>query len=325
MKKIIYMILAVSLCLSVLVGCSAGKTDIGATEGASNSPEKKISIVTTIFAPYDFVRQITLNTSTDLTMLIKPGAEVHSYEPTSQDIIKIQNCDLFVYVGGENDAWVENILSSLDKSVKTLRLVNCVSLYEEEAKEGMQAEEESGDGGEEAEWDEHVWTSPKNAIDIVSKITDELCSIDSPNADAYRTNSKKYILDLNDLDQKFKDVVDNAKRKALVFADRFPARYFVEEFGVDYFAAFPGCSTDTEASAATVAFLIDKVKSENIPAVFYIELSNQKLADTICEATGAKKLLFHCCHNVSKEDFDAGQTYLSLMTENVETLKEALN
>lgn len=325
MKKVLSILLAVIFCVSAIGGCSVGKSDTSATPGASGSPEKKVSIVTTMFAPYDFVRQITLNTDTELTMLIKPGAEVHSYEPTSQDIIRIQNCDLFVYVGGENDAWVENILGALDKNIKTLKLVDCVNLYEEEAKEGMQAEEESEGGGEEAEWDEHVWTSPKNAIDIVSKITDELCSIDSKNTDTYKANSEKYRADLNDLDRKFKDVVAHAKRKIVVFADRFPARYFVEELGLDYFAAFPGCSTDTEASAATVSFLIDKVRSENIPAVFYIELSNQKMADTVCEATGAKKLLFHCCHNVSKEDFDAGQTYLTLMSGNVETLKEALD
>lgn len=323
-KKVFAILMAVLMIALTFVSCSSATTNTTSKneETTKRVANSKLTVVTTIFAPYDFVRQVAGDTDIDLTMLLKPGTESHTYEPTSQDIIKIQKCDLFIYVGGENDKWVDNILSSLDKSVKTIKLLDCVNPEEEEAKEGMQVTEEKGD---EKEWDEHVWTSPKNAITISSKIAAEMEQIDTGNAETYKNNVQKYTEALTDLDNQFKEVVENAKRKTVVFADRFPARYFVEEYGLDYFAAFPGCSSESEASASTVAFLIKKVKAENIPVVFYIELSNEKMADTIVESTNAKKLLFHCCHNVSKEDFDNGATYLSLMTKNVANLKEALN
>ena len=326
MKKIVSLFCAAMALGVSLFGCSAQNTSTSSA-GTNSESTNQIHVVTTIFAPYDFTRQVIGDQDVDLTMLIKPGTEVHTFEPTAQDILAVQNCDLFVYVGGENDAWVDNLLSSLGSKVKTLKLTDCVSLYPEEQKDGMQAEsnESNSTSQDETEWDEHVWTSPKNAIAITGKIAEALCTVDPDHADAYKANAQAYTAKLTTLDQQFQEVVDHAARKTVVFADRFPARYFVEEFGLNYYAAFPGCSADTEASAATVAFLIDKVKSEHIPAVFYIELSNQKLADTICEATGAKKLLFHCCHNVSKDDFDAGATYLSLMTKNVESLREALS
>ena len=176
----------------------------------------------------------------------------------------------------------------------------------------------------EAELDEHVWTSPQNAKAIVQKISDTLAGIDPANAAAYKKNAAAYLDQLDKLDKAFRDVVKGAARKTLVFGDRFPFRYFADAYGLNYYAAFPGCSTETEASAATVAFLINKVKNEKIPVVFHIELSNEQMTDTICEATGAKKLLLHAAHNISRDDFQKGVTYIDIMTANVSALKEAL-
>jgi zinc transport system substrate-binding protein len=203
--------------------------------------------------------------------------------------------------------------------MKILRMMEAVDAVEEEIVEGMEGEDE-----DETAYDEHVWTSPQNAILIVKAINTALCEADPANADFYRQNTAEYIEELAKLDTAFKEVVAVAKRKTIVFADRFPFRYFADAYGLSYFAAFPGCSTETEPSAATVAFLIDKIKAEKIPVVFYLELSNQRMADTIGGETGAKKLLLHACHNISKKDFDAGLGYLDLMRGNVENLREAL-
>ncbi len=321
LKKIASVALILVLALSVLSSCAPA---------AAGSEKSGLSIVSTVFPSYDFARQITAGTDAEVTLLLQPGEEVHSFDPTSQDIIRIQNADLFLYVGGENDTWVESVLAGLDKRVNTFRMMDYVTLYEEELVEGMQPEEEEEDaaateGEEEHEWDEHVWTAPVNAIAIVKSMTAELIKIDPANAKAYQANADAYVAKLETLDASFWDVVNAASRKTVVFADRFPVRYFVEEFGLSYYAAFPGCSTETEPSAATVASLIDHVKAENIPVVFYIELSNQQMANTVAEATGAKTMLFHTCHNVSKAEFDGGATYLSLMENNLIALKAALN
>ena len=312
--------LLVVLVLSIALLAACAPKDVAQSKGG-------ISIVSTVFPSYDFARQITAGTDADVTLLLQPGEEVHSFDPTSQDIIRIQNADLFLYVGGENDTWVNGVLSGLDKSVNTFRMMDYVTLYEEELVPGMQPEKEdaAANGATTKEWDEHVWTAPVNAISIVKAMTAELVSIDPANAKTYQANSDAYVAKLEALDQSFRDVVDSSARKTVVFADRFPARYFVEEFGLQYYAAFPGCSAETEASAATIASLIDHVKSENIPVVFYIEMSNQQMANTVAEATGAKTMLFHTCHNVTKAEFESGATYLSLMQNNLLALKAALN
>ena len=320
MKKMISSLIAVAFLITAFSGCSNAST---ASNTDSSSDTDMLDIVTTIFPPYDFAREIT-DGSAEITMLLPPGSESHSYEPTPQDIIKIQNCDLFIYVGGESDMWVSGIIESMDKPVKTLTLMDCVDAVEEESVEGMEAEEEASGGEKEIEYDEHVWTSPKNAVKITEKITAALCEIDSANAQMYNANSKSYIDKLNALDKSFQSVVDGASNKTVVFGDRFPLRYFVDAYGLSYYAAFPGCSTDTEPSAATIAFLINKVKTEKIRTVFYIEFSNHQVADSIAEATGAKTALFQSCHNVSQANLDNGATYLSLMQQNVETLREAL-
>ncbi|GHV48965.1 hypothetical protein FACS189499_09490 [Clostridia bacterium] len=323
MKRVLAMLIAVLMLTAILTAC-------GHSENPSHraSTDDKLSIVATIFTPYDFSRQIA-GDKADITMLLPPASESHSFEPTPQDIIKIQNCDVFIYVGGESDEWVNEVLESMDTSeMKIITLMDCVEVVEEEIVEGMEEEEhadESDDREEGPEYDEHVWTSPRNAKLIVQKLSDAFCEDDTANADIYKTNAASYIAKLEELDAKFQAVVDNAVRKTLVFGDRFPFRYFVDAYGLDYFAAFPGCSTETEPSAATIAFLIDKVNAENIPVVFHIELSNEKMANTIAEAAGAKVLELHAAHNISKADFEAGKTYLDIMTANVDTLKEALN
>jgi zinc transport system substrate-binding protein len=310
-RTILFICVLVSLAAALPAG---GRKDAGRANG-------KINVVATIFPPYDFVREIA-GDRVNLTMLLPPGAESHSFEPTPRDIITVQNCDVFIYVGGESDAWVERILESMDTNrMEIITLMDCVEVVEEIVVEGMQEEEEEAEG---PEYDEHVWTSPKNAKLIVQKIAGVLEQRDAPNATAYEDNAGSYLAKLTVLDAAFQNMVEGAKRKTFVFGDRFPFRYFADAYGLDYFAAFPGCSTETECSAATVAFLVDKVKAEKIPVVFHIELSNEKIADILCEETGAKKLLLHAVHNISKRDFDRGANYHDLMFQNVQNLKEAL-
>lgn len=322
MKKFLAVIITSLILVATLCACGNKENSVSKAQSGSDG---KISVVTTIFPPYDFARQIG-GDNVDLTMLLKPGTESHNYDPTPQDIIKIQNCDLFIYVGGESDEWVRDILESNDsKPKKIISLMDCVDTLQEEIVEGMEKDKDKDNDGHEIEYDEHVWTSPKNAIIISKKISLALTELDKDNAKVYEKNTTEYSKKLSLLDSKFQNIVDNAKRKTIIFGDRFPMRYFADEYGLKYYAAFPGCSSETEPSAATVSFLIDKVKAEKIPVVFSIEFSNGKVADTICEDTRAKKLTFHSCHNVTQEQFDSGVTYIDLMNQNAENIKEALS
>lgn len=564
-KKIISIIGTAILSGAALTGCgksTAGQppADTSVTAGPQETAQgettqeetaaagkEKIKVVSTIFPGYDFVRQIA-GDHVELTMLLPPGAESHSFEPTPRDIINIQDADLFIGVGGHSETWVAGILESVDApQMKVLNMMDVVDVVQEEIKDGMEhnhdhdhghshevdeaeiedrpladwagewqsvypylldgtldemlahkaeegdkteaqyreyyqtgfatdvekividdhtlefvkgsqadkaeyeyqgycvltnddgeksvryqfaAKDEAGEapryiqfsdhlikpeksghfhiywgndgfaalneeienwptyfpaemtgaqiaeemtnhghshaedeeahehGHEEAgehgneehgheedahgqaageagseprsqvhdeEYDEHVWTSPVNSIAITREIAGVLMELDRDNAETYQANAKAYEAELQALDEEMKNAVASAKRKTLIFGDRFPFRYLVKEYGLDYYAAFPGCSTDTEASAQTVAFLINKVNEEQIPVVFHLELSNEKLADTICESTNAKKLLLHSCHNLTKKEVEGGVTYLELMKANVENLKEALN
>lgn len=320
-RQIVSLLLCACFVMTFLSGC--------ADDGQTAKDTGKIQILTTDFAPYDFARNVA-GDAANVSMLLAPGEEAHSYEPTPRDMIQIQNCDIFVYTGGESDEWVTDILEDMDHSDMTIiKLMDCVELYEEESVEGMEADshehEEEHDHEEEAEYDEHVWTAPANAIQITKILGETFAKADPQYQAVYKENSEAYVQQLTELDQAFWDVVNHAERKTLVFGDRFPLRYFVEEYGLSYYAAFPGCASDTEPSAKTVAFLIDKVKEEQIPVVLHIELSNQDMTNTICEDTGAKNREFHSCHNVSKEQFKEGLGYLDFMWENVEVLKEALN
>jgi zinc transport system substrate-binding protein len=292
---------------------------------AASADAAKLKVIATIFPQYDFTREIA-GDSVELTMLLRPGTESHTFDPTPRDIKRIAACDLFIYVGGASDEWARNILASLPpesrERVRVVSLMDIVEPVEEKLVEGMQDEEEEGD---EPEYDEHVWTSPKNAARIVTALTEILCEMDGANAATYRANSSAYLARLAELDKKFTDITQNAKRRVIIFGDRFPFRYFADAYGLDYYAAFPGCSTETEASAATIAFLIDKVKAEKIPVVFYREFSNEKIALAIGEGSGARAALLHSCHNVARDEFESGATYLKLMSRNAEILREALN
>jgi len=332
MKRILPLLLIVAFALALLAGCGQATEDAATsqTEPDGQAGGDKLQVVSALFPGYDFAREIG-GEQIALSMLLPPGAESHSFEPTLQDILTLQSCDVFIYVGGESDTWVDGVLASMDTTNMTiLAMMDLVEVVEEELKEGMEEESHDHDSGEdedpeeETEYDEHVWTAPANAIRITRAITDTFCALDEDNADTYTAACAAYTAQLEELDAGFRQVVEAGARSTLIFGDRFPFRYFVDAYGLDYFAAFPGCSSETEASAKTVAFLIDKVSDEGVPVVFYIEFSNGKIADTICEGTGAKKLLFHSCHNVTKDEFESGVSYLSLMTQNMESLKEAL-
>lgn len=311
------------LCAAALTSC-AGVTDTDSSSSAAGASDTgKVTVVCTNFAEYDFVRQIGGDKVNNI-LLIRPGSESHSYEPSPQDIITIQSCGIFVYVGGDSDQWVSNVLSTMDTSrMKTVKLMDCVETVEEESVEGMQGEKDEESG--ETEYDEHVWTSPVNAMAIVKVLRDTLCSVDASDAGYFSSMTEDYLQKLSVLDSEFRDVVKSAKRREIIVADRFPFLYLCREYGLTYYAAFPGCSTDTEADASTVAFIIDKVKTDGIPVVFHIELSNEEMCASVCEATGAKSEQLNAVHNVTADDFAAGVTYIDLMEHNVTVLKEALN
>jgi len=312
LKKIFLMLITAAVILFGISGCKPKKNAVRSANG-------KINVTVTVFPAYDFVRTVAKD-KVNLKLLLPPGAESHSFEPSPKDIITVQNSDIFIYIGGESDSWVDRILESMNTgNMKILAMLETVETVEEEIVEGMEEEK-----GEEAAYDEHVWTSPINAMLIVNAITELLCEADPANADFYNENRLVCINKLAELDNAFREVIAGARRNTVVFADRFPFRYFADAYRLNYYAAFPGCSTETEPSAATVAFLINKIKAEKIPVVFHIELSNERMADAISGETGAKKLLLHACHNVSKRDFDAGLGYLDFMRKNVENLREAL-
>ena len=279
-------------------------------------------VVTTIFAPYDFARQI-VGDSADVVMLLAPGEESHTYEPTPGDIMKIQQCDLFIYGGGESEKWVDSILSSFSSDVNTIKMMDIVELCEEEHEHDGHDEEHLHEETE--EYDEHVWTSPVNAIEIVNAISSKLQSVDKANKDIYAERTDDYISDLYELDCKMADMIDSASKDTIVIGDRFPLMYFTERYSLNYESAFPGCSAQTEANPATIARLIDKVNSENIGIVFKIDLSKGSVAETICLETGAKTETLYSCHVISAEYFANGETYISLMEKNLKALESALN
>lgn len=323
-KRIITVMMAVMMVFSV-TACTKKQ----AKEAASDAADHKIKVVTTIFPEYDWVKQIAGNEIDryDLTMLLDNGVDLHSYQPTAQDIAKISDCDLFIYVGGESDSWVEHALKeATNKNMRVINLLDVLggSIKEEEVKEGMEAEEEEE---EEPEYDEHVWLSVRNAEVLVNEIEKNLSEIDPDHADVYMQNSKNYVSDLQGLDKDYQDVVDHASIKTVLFGDRFPFRYFVDDYGLDYYAAFVGCSAESEASFETIKFLAEKVDELNLKTVLTIDNSDQKIAKTIIENTKNKDqniLTLDSMQSTTSEDVKNGTTYLSVMKNNLEVLKEAL-
>lgn len=327
-KRFLAAIISVALLTLFLSGCGTVKKN-----NINIEDNGKLNIVTTLFPYYDFVRQIA-GDKVNLTMIVPAGMDTHSFEPTTDDMINISKADIFIYNGGTIEHWADRVLDSSKNDFTILRMMDYVDIVTEEHKEGMEDSHEHSDDHddsakhddehEEEEYDEHIWTSPANAVILVNQICDTLKSADPDNADYYQTNCDNYVTQLDNLDKEFKDVVEHARVKTLVFADKFPLRYFVDEYGLDYYAAFSGCSTDTEPSVDTVKFLIDKVKKEKISTVYYLELSSTKIADTICSSTGANKSIFYSCHNVTQKQFNDGITYVKMMEENVKALKKGL-
>ena len=286
----------------------------------------KISVVTTIFPYYDFTRSIA-GDKADIKLLLSPGSEPHSYEPSPSDIVAIENCDIFIYNGGESDEWVESVLDSIEnKNMKVMRMMDYVDLlYEQnfDHDEHNHEHEEHDEHGE--EYDEHIWTSIRNAEKLTDAIYDELSFCDFANKEIYAKNRDTYINKLQTLDSEISEIVSNAKRKTVVFGDRFPFLYFVTDYSLEFECAFPGCSSETEPSISTVTHMIDFTRNNQVPVVFYLEFSNGKVAKLISEDTGAKTMRFSSCHNVTKDEFADGASYISLMEQNAKALKEALN
>ena len=320
MKKITALLLALLMLVGVLAGC-----------GKQNDTNKtdKLSIVTTIFPEYDWVREILGDKadSAEITMLLDKGVDLHSYQPTADDLIRISDCDLFVYVGGESDEWVEDALkSAASKDRKVIHLLDALgdSAKEEETVEGMQEEEEDH---EEKEYDEHVWLSLKNAKTLVGTISKSLQELDPDNKDAYAANADAYGQKLSALDAEYQKAVSAGTYKTLLFGDRFPFRYLVDDYGLSYYAAFAGCSAESEASFETVSFLARKVDEGKLPCILTIEGKNHKIAETIVQNTAGKNqkiLTMDSMQSTTSQDVANGTTYLSLMAKNLDVLKEAL-
>lgn len=321
MKKILALLLALWIPAAVLSGC-APQDD----SAASN----KLNIVTTIFPAYDWVREI-LGDETDraeITTLLDSGVDLHSYQPTVDDIVKISDCDLFLYVGGESDGWVDDALKNApNKDRKVIRLLDVLgdSAKAEETVAGMQEEEH--DHEEEAEYDEHIWLSLKNAQVLVAAISEALQETDPARKDTYAANAAAYVEKLSALDGEYRAAVDSGKYKTLLFGDRFPFRYLADDYGLDYYAAFPGCSAETEASFETVSFLAGKMDALGLPCVLTIEGTQHKIAETIVQNTAQKNqqvLTMDSMQAVTANDAASGVSYLSIMEKNLSVLKKAL-
>lgn len=340
-KKIFGLILAGAV---LITGCTA-KTE---KKDKGDNTKGKLKVVTTIFPEYDITRAIAKD-KVDLELMIKPGVDVHSFTPTPQDIKTVQNSDIFVYGGTEHDKWVENLTKSIDmKNKKVVKLVDGIQQLEEESVDGMKHEHHHDDEKEDEhnhdhkhekeekhshdhenesdkELDPHYWTSPKNAIQMAKTVTNALVEKDPGNAEFYKENAKNYIKQLEDVDKELHDVVDKAKIKKVVIADRFPFRYLFKDLGLEYRALFSGCSVESTASAGQIKKMVDYVKENKIPVVYHIEMGKGELAETVAKNSRAKVKLLHSIHTVTKEDFDKGTTYIDLMKQNVEALKEGLN
>ena len=296
----------------------------------------KIRVVTTIFPIYDWVREIAGDTgNTEITLLLDSGVDLHSFQPSAQDILKVATCDLFIYVGGESDEWAEDALAeAVNPDMVVISLVEALgeNAKAEEIVEGMEAEEEEEEGEEgeeeEPEIDEHVWLSLRNAQVFTSAIADALAQKDSANADSYRANAEAYGAKLAALDAAYAEAVDSAAHKTLLFGDRFPFRYLTDDYGLAYYAAFAGCSAETEASFETVIFLAKKTDELQLPAVLTIEGKDHRIAETIIGSTADKNrklLTLNSMQGTTANDIEQGATYLKIMEDNLAVLKEALN
>ena len=340
MKRIILFFLCLTVTAGLFSGCSSAPAASAAPADASDSVSStgtSLQIVTTIFPIYDWVRSVAGDQAEhlDITWLLNSGVDLHSYQPTVEDMLTISTCDVFVYVGGESDGWVHDALDgAVNKDMTVINLMDVLgsSVREEEVVEGMEADdhEENLEADEEEgpEYDEHVWLSLKNADTAVGAIAETLAAKDPDHGDVYRANAEQYRSELRDLDTRYQKMTESAARHTLLFGDRFPFRYLTDDYGLDYYAAFVGCSAETEASFETVAFLSGKLDELALPAVLTIEGGDQALARTIIEnsRSGDQVILaLDSMQGTAARDLEAGKTYLSVMEENLAVLETALN
>lgn len=320
LKKVILVIILIAI---ILVGIIAGVV-LGKKNKTSNT--EKIKVTASNFASYDFLRAIIGdNDNIELTFLLGPGKDAHSYDPTAQDLITIQNSDLFIYIGGEMEKWADRVLPTLDtSSTKVICVADDIKTIDEQEIDGAEPEDEEDE--EEGAFDEHIWTSPDNAITMVNTLEKSMEEIDSSNSSKYKQNAENYIAKIKNVDKQIQEIVDNKKRDRLVFGDKMPMQYFINYYKLQVSAAFSGCSTETEPSSKTIAYLVNKAKEEKTPVILYIELNNGKVANTIANEVenGCKAMQIQTLHNVSKTDFDNGETWVSLMERNLDVLKTAL-
>lgn len=362
LRKSVVFIVTISMILG-MAGC--GKT----TEKEDNY---RLKIVTSLFPYYDMARAVIGDVKgIDLKMIVTPGQDSHSFEPTPSDVIQMENADVLIYNGGSLETWIDTLLDSLNnKNQIKMKMMDYVDVLNEEIVEGMDTRFEEHDHDEHShkednhnkgkhkedshseenhkednhsedssndsefhnedseeeheETDEHIWTSPVNEIIMTEKICETLSKALPEEKENFQKNAESYISQLKELDNEFRTIVENAKTNEIIFADKFPLQYFAKEYSLKYYAAFPGCGSDMEPSAKTIAFLVDKIKEDNIKAVFYLELSSHIVADAIETDTGAKPLQFNSCHNITQKQFDSGVTYVDLMKKNVNNLKIAL-
>ena len=320
-KKIILVIIVIAIIV-------AGGIFLFKGNNKNTQDNNKIKLVSSNFASYDFLRAIVGdNENVELTFLLGPGKDTHSYDPTAQDLIKIQNADLFVYVGGEMESWSDRVINSLDNTdAKIICIADYVEKVKEQEIDGAEHEEENKEEEDAGAFDEHIWTSPTNAISMVNSLKDAMIEIDGKNKEKYEKNAENYIKEIQNVDKQIKEVVDNKVRNRLIFADKMPMQYFINYYGLETSAAFSGCSTETEPSASTIAYLQNKVKEEQIPAILYVELNDGRVAKTIATevGNGCEALQIQTLHNISMDDFNNGETWVTLMTRNIDVLKKAL-
>ncbi len=321
-KRILALLLAAAVALPLCACAPAGE----------EAEDGRLQVVCSLFPYYDFVREIG-GAYVSPRLLVAAGREAHSFEPTPMDVIRVSRADVFVYNGGEGEQWVDEILSSAGENIPAvLRMMDYADMLTEEPLAGRDDhdhadhdhEHDDDHDSDDIEYDEHIWTSPVQAMKLCRAICDALCAADPAHAAVYRSNLENYLGQLAELDVAFRQVCSEKKRSLLVFGDRFPLLYFCREYGLDYRAAFHGCSSDTEPSLYTLKFLIDKVRQQDIPVVYALELSSRKVADAIAETTGATVETFYSCQTVSQADWAAGEGYVSLMRRNVAALREGI-
>ena len=328
MKKNISLLMALVLLVTSMVACGNKES-----KDVSNTETKSFKIVTTIFPIYDWVKNVLGDkfVKENVSILLDNSVDLHNYQPTSADIVEISNSDLFIYVGGESDEWVPDVLNQVSNTnLKTLNLMDSLSgsLQLEEEKEGMEESEEHEESVEEGEeYDEHIWLSLKNAKKLVSAISNVIKEIDVDNAQAYETNANAYIEKLQSLDEAYTNMANNANNKMLIFGDRFPFLYMVKDYGLDYYAAFKGCSAETEASFKTIAFLTQKLDEYNLDYVMTIEGTNHKIAETIIENSKDKNrtiLELNSMQSTTANDINSGASFFEIMNKNLEVLKQII-